>query len=422
MITKFADLLQQFQDKKLGEIQGQDITHKLTIGEMFEGVTAQITNRALPPVPDLRVERGFVRGPNGELSREVDCMVVTGSGAPVPNTSKYVYRIDQVICVLEVKKTLNASEVRDARDKLAIVAKMAREFHLEKKTPVKFDRAALSFSLITGKHVGSLSDFRRLSPSLQAIFNLIATETLLPLRIIYSFGGYKTESGLRTAVVEACEQEGRASIDLEGFPDQVICGSFSVLKAAGNPYCLSTDDNQWSVVVSCSESPIRIMLELIWEKLSTLANAGVFFNDDLRPEKLKPLLMTEWDTSDRKPILRHMDYSEKQLAQYNKEKAPWEPSSLNDTEATVLMHLNQLGPTDLNDSQFLSFCASEGTSGNSIAKSLLQKRLVSERDGKIFPIHDPIIIHYMPTGEAYASFDQRLLASWLEERLRSSQN
>jgi hypothetical protein len=414
VITKFADLLKRLQEAKLAEIEEQDITHALTIGEMFEGVTAQIANRTLPPVSNLRVERGFIRGPDGELSREVDCMIAHGDGMPVPNTAKFVFPIEQVICALEVKKTLNANEIRDAQEKLTIIAKMAKEFHLRKKTPFDFGRAALSFSLITGKHVRNLPDFQSLPPTLQSIFNLIATETLLPLRIIYSFGGYKTEHGLRRAVIDACQRG--ESIDLEGVPDQAIYGPFSILKAAGNPYCLSTADNQWPVVVSCGESPIRIMLELIWEKLSTLVNAGVFFNDDLQEEKLKPLLVVGWNDSAGKPILERLEYSEKELAAYNKEKAPWEPSMLDGAEATVLMHLNQFGPTDVKDKDLLAFCKGQGSDGAAVAQSLLKKRLVAERDGKIFPIHDPIVMHFAPDGNVYAAFDQRLLSSWFARK------
>ncbi|KXF91841.1 DUF6602 domain-containing protein [Phaeobacter inhibens] len=73
---------------------------------MYEGLTADILGRTIPPGLDLKVVSGFAEDHDGKLSNQIDCMLVRGEGTPVPYTSNYKWHIKDVIAVIEVKKNL----------------------------------------------------------------------------------------------------------------------------------------------------------------------------------------------------------------------------------------------------------------------------------------------------------------------------
>jgi hypothetical protein len=49
MITKIADLLNELRIAEAERIDQQQIKHTTTIGDMYEGLTASVLERAIPP-------------------------------------------------------------------------------------------------------------------------------------------------------------------------------------------------------------------------------------------------------------------------------------------------------------------------------------------------------------------------------------
>ena len=93
MITTIAALLRDLMKKEAERLDGQDIAHGPTIGNMYEGLTRDILDRAIPADLDVRVVDGFVRGADGRLSPQMDAMVVVGEGEPIPYTSGFVCQL-----------------------------------------------------------------------------------------------------------------------------------------------------------------------------------------------------------------------------------------------------------------------------------------------------------------------------------------
>lgn len=77
------------------------------IGGMYEGLTKEIVEKSLFDGMNLRVVSGKITNQvDGKLSDQIDCMVVIGNGTKLPYSGDYIYDIDQVIMVIEVKKNL----------------------------------------------------------------------------------------------------------------------------------------------------------------------------------------------------------------------------------------------------------------------------------------------------------------------------
>ena len=94
----------------------KEIEHPGIFGSMYEGLTKEILSKAMPESDVLRVVTGKIRNSMGKLSRQLDCMIVLGDGERVPFTDCYIYPVDRVLMIVEVKKTLLGEELSDAMD------------------------------------------------------------------------------------------------------------------------------------------------------------------------------------------------------------------------------------------------------------------------------------------------------------------
>ena len=89
MINTIYELLSLLKDKGIAEIEPYlSIQHNPTIGDMYEGLTKILTDKAIFKGLDLRVTSGKIKNIYGVLSRQIDCMIVVGDGEKIPFTKK----------------------------------------------------------------------------------------------------------------------------------------------------------------------------------------------------------------------------------------------------------------------------------------------------------------------------------------------
>jgi hypothetical protein len=84
-VAEFLHALKEEEARRLAEV---DIDHAPTIGQMYEGLSKDLLGRAIPPQLGLRVVSGFITDGLGRRSGQIDCMLVSGDGDPVPYTGK----------------------------------------------------------------------------------------------------------------------------------------------------------------------------------------------------------------------------------------------------------------------------------------------------------------------------------------------
>jgi hypothetical protein len=78
----------------------------------------EVLSASIPIELNLRVVSGFITNSDGELSDQIDCMLVQGEGERIPYTDDFKYNIDNVIAVIEVKKNLYSKEIESAYENL----------------------------------------------------------------------------------------------------------------------------------------------------------------------------------------------------------------------------------------------------------------------------------------------------------------
>src|ERR1700754_931216 len=100
MIKTIADFLEEFKRKSLDKIMvdDEDISHNPTIGNIFEGLTSAILHKSIFEGLNLRiVNNSFIYNDTGEISPEMDCMIVIGEGIEISFTRQYKYHFKSVI-------------------------------------------------------------------------------------------------------------------------------------------------------------------------------------------------------------------------------------------------------------------------------------------------------------------------------------
>jgi hypothetical protein len=107
MIKTVSDFLAELKSKGTELIKKYEIVdHPVLIGDMYEGLTQEILNKSIFVGLNLKIVGGKIKNLKGDLSSEIDCMLVEGEGEKLPFTEKYIYHFTQVIAVIEVKKIL----------------------------------------------------------------------------------------------------------------------------------------------------------------------------------------------------------------------------------------------------------------------------------------------------------------------------
>jgi hypothetical protein len=418
MIASFADFLLQLKEKEEVVLKSQKIQHAPTIGDMYEGLSKELLSRAIPINVDLRVVDGFLKDGQGNLSPQIDCMVVTGKGDRIPYTDSYVWRVEDVLAVFEIKKNLYSAEVSDAYPKLRKVSAMFTDTWLAHGMARPIDRSAKAFEMTTGvalPHASYIDDF---DLQLQQIFQTIFIEEYAPLRVLLGYQGFASEYSLREGFIGYLENHPKPSpgFGLNSFPNQIICGMNSIVVATGHPYCSRLVNGRWAAVMSSSENPLRILLEMFWTKICCRFNLTMPDDDSLIEESFSPLLFAEagkvgeelgW--SYRVEQLSNADLS-------TRKSRTWEPIFVSTGLASILMMLNGKGSIGLDDPDFVDFLKKEGKTRERAVEEIVSLGLGAV-SGTTLRAVQSFAMTFLPDGRTAVAFEQDRLQLWMKQNL-----
>lgn len=106
MISKASELLEAFIAEEVGKLAGIKMPHMPTLGEAYEQITKHGVDSefVIPKGLDLKVVSGFIALGGEQLNPQIDCMLVHGEGVRFGLTDSYIYDIENVLCIFEVKK------------------------------------------------------------------------------------------------------------------------------------------------------------------------------------------------------------------------------------------------------------------------------------------------------------------------------
>ncbi|QOR62812.1 DUF6602 domain-containing protein [Sulfurovum sp. ST-21] len=426
MIRKASELLELFIQEESRKLEGLDMPHMPTLGSAYEEVTKQgiDKNFAIPKFLDLRVVSGFITVGGEMLPQQVDCMLVHGDGQRYGLTEQFIYDIDKVLCLFEVKKTLRKNDYIDAFYHLgAIRRKFAEyfEYRLENEDYEPDIKAARRhFSQITGKIAPECySGIHTLSKSDGILFYTLVQETLAPVSIIHGYEGYKTENGLRSAFIDILEEKrkkGGDGLGVPNIPTLVTSNNLCLVKGNGVPFLTIKDKNKWIAVFSTRHNSAKLILELIWSKISLYFDAKMPWNDGLHMDSIQPLLMAEAVEEGDKAgwMYNTLEFKEGQLRRDDDNN--WEPAPLGKAEIAAINIMAIRGgylPLDEEMDEFLK--KEHDTSLNEVAENLILTRFFMRDENYIRPttMHTHIIT--TDDGNGFVANEKDRFDLWCKE-------
>ncbi len=295
MIKNISELLQGFMAEETAKLNAYELKHGPTIGDMYEGLSAEILNRAIPPQLNLKIVEGFIIDGNESISGQMDCMLVRGEGELIPHTKSFKWHVKDVLVVFEVKKNLYSKDLINSFYKLRQVSESYSKYlfegeHKEDKV-VDLSSSYKTFSQLTGVTAPKYQNRGILSKENELIYTTIFMEQLMPVKIVLGYDGFSSEFGLREGLMKFLEKEGTgAGYGVPSFPQLIICGKYSLVKSNGRPYLSPMRDGYWDFMLSTRVNPVLLMLEFIWTKLSLEFDIIMPWGDDLELEALNEFL------------------------------------------------------------------------------------------------------------------------------------
>lgn len=425
MIRKASELLNEFIEVEKTKLEGFDMPHMPTLGTAYEEITKQgiYQDFAIPKNLDLRVVSGFISIGGEMLAEQIDCMLVHGEGAKYGLTQQYVYDIESVLCIFEVKKTLRKSDYIDAMQHLAkIRRKFADNFEDRLNEGYKPDiaYARRRFSQLTGKVAPEeYLGIHSLSKADGLLFYVLVQESLAPITIIHGYEGYKTEKGLRTVfsdILEDAWKAGGSGFGIPSIPTLVTANNFCLVKGSGVPFVVVKNKDEWVPVFSTRHNSAKLILELIWSKISNYFDVKMPWDDGLHMDSIQPLLIakagefngvTGW-------VYKTEEYKEKYMER--EDDNVWAPSVLGKAEISAINNMAMQGgylPLDEGMSEYLK--GKYGLTVEQVAEALVLTRQFM-RDGEyIRPIHQHTFVITNDDGTGFVAFERDRFDLWCAE-------
>ncbi|ALY44149.1 hypothetical protein APA66_24330 [Pseudomonas aeruginosa] len=343
MIKKASELLERFIAVEVEKLSGVNMLHMPTLGSAYEEITRQgiFQDYAIPKDLDLRVVSGFISVSGEMLPEQIDCMLVHGDGQQYGLTQQYIYDVNKVLCFFEVKKNLKKADYADAIGHLAKIRRKFADSFEERLVSEDYEPditvARMRFAQITGRAAPErYRDINGLSVADGVLFYCLVQESLAPVAIIHGYEGYKTEYGLRTAFIDFLDEnksKGGEGFGVPSIPALVTSNQFCLVKANGIPFLGVGEFGEWVPVVSTRYNSAKLILEIIWSKISIYFNLKMPWDDGLYIDNAEPLLIAK-AVEEGGWLLRPYEPKERDLKR--DDNLCWAPAKLGEAEISAV--------------------------------------------------------------------------------------
>nr|BDT27409.1 hypothetical protein BHI3_08750 [Bacteriovorax sp. HI3] len=414
MIKNIEELLSQLVavEKKIQD--EYPINHAPTIGKMYEGLTSKIISKTASFFPELNlnVVSGFIiDDKNNSKSKQIDCMLVTGTTELIPNTSDYVVHINQVIAIFEVKKELTKSDLEDA---------LALFQNIDNYLPSKDTPSNLfldSFKAIIKELPPENKKYDGYTPFEIMMSHVLTIEAVTPLKIIIGYNGHKTEKGLRDAFLSIIEE----NIDHKGYsptalPSLIISGQNTLIKLNGMPFSSGEySPGTWDLIASNNSNPLHYILEVIFTRLTYYFNLPPeVFGDDLEGEQCAPLIKANFDHNLNGWHYNGIDLSKKALTKLTPSKS-WAPVPLSKFEWIFINMLNKNPNMRTYDKNFESMLAEYNLDKDQFIFNLKKTGLITTTKTKFTYLTKELTTVILPSGTYAGDASDPRFKNWLCE-------
>lgn len=369
MINTIKDLLESLRLQGINEISAfSDIKHGPTIGDMYEGLTKEMMDKAIFKNLDLKVCSGFIFNGENELSKQIDCMIVVGDGIKIPYSQDYKYCINQVIAVIEVKKDLFGKEMDSAYKNLLSVKNIIKPDH-----DMTIDIIEQAYENVTGAKLPERQEIDKLTEAEQYLYHAIVVESYMPIRITFGYGGFSTEKSLRDAFMEYMSKNLKVKgYGVTSIPSLIIANERTIIKTNGIPFAISSENQkpgEWLVLGSANRAPIFFLLYLIWTRLYYLfpdLPEEIFDNTEI---PINPLMKAKGGKAG-------WEYTFIDVELEDSNEGLWEPLEITLMSNALLKMIEKGYSITVDDKCMIEECKKNGEDYNKVIEDLLYKRII----------------------------------------------
>lgn len=381
MIKRVSNLLYQLrlrEEKLLGK---ETVRHGPTIGNMYEGLTKSLLSTAMPIGKELALVDGFVEGKSGELSRQIDCMLVRGSGTRIPHTKSYKWPIPDVIAVFEIKKSLHSREMLSSQGVLETVTDLFKPI-FETARPKLTTNPVENFIQLTGRLPRKFEEDGGID---NEIINNLLFDLFVPIRVVFAYDGYSSEEALRKGFIKYLEPKilGDEIVVPSYLPELVICGNFAIIKLNTQPYVGSMQEDWWPIYASSPSNPLALLLEVLFSRLASDGITPVIFEDDLSDNTLNDLMKMKFVVESEGVLNCHYAVLPHRVKPRQGENREWEPFMMSAEEWALACVVQDFGPIDQQDPKFTRWLRQTGIDLDLALHRLREKRLIIANDNKL---------------------------------------
>lgn len=423
MIETVADLLNDLKEKELKLNKKYEVVkHPGIIGEMYEGLTEKILNKSVFSDLDLRVVSGKIKNKNNSYSDEIDCMLVEGKGDKIPNTkNRYIYDINQVIAVIQVKKNLYSKDLKSGIDNIKSVLEI-KDLDYYDKYIDKLTRTA--FKLICKKDFYNVNK-NIISENEKNIYHMLRMDAFYPITIIWGYYGFSSEAKFRQAYYNFLSNK----INKKGYspsklPNLIICNDYSLFKLNGMPFGTGlTEDGYWPIYASSHINAVYYFLEILWTRISFKYQLSyTIFGEDLKIDQGNLFMKCKLLNKNGKKGWEYIcpKFSNDTLNR-ELERKDWEPVYLNEVQATIINRLCLGEEVNINDESLKKYINNNGYNVDQIVEELIETELVYLDNSKLKLLTDYCNLVITPEGE-YVAADNKTgrLTRWLNKQREES--
>lgn len=426
MLKKSSELLKCFIEYEKQVLADTPMFHMPTLGDGYEAITRDglAEDYAIPQHLNLNVVSGFITIGKVMIKKQIDCMLVCGEGFQYGRTEKYIYDIEQVLCIFEVKKTLTKADMSDATDHLAVIRREFSE-HFENKLVneqyvPEITSARKHFSQITGREAPEHYYYINDIPEEDGLlFYSLVQEMIAPITIIHGYDGYKTEYGLRTAFIDLLEEEfksGKRGYGVQSIPSLITSNEYCIIKSSGIPFVLVNGKSDWVVCGSSRHNSIELILELVWSKISNYFKIEMPWDDGLYMNNLAPMLIAIPRAT---PEASGWEYQTIELSEKNlirDDNREWSPIPITSVQVSIINLMAAYGGEfEVSDENLNYFQSKYGVDLNEEILRLIRTQYFMSGNGVIKPINPQTLILSIDDGSSYISADEDRLDSWCEK-------
>ena len=406
MIRTVADFLEALKFHHVSSLPDySEIDHPVMFGDMYEGLTRELLKKAIFEGVDLRVVAGKIRNSKGKLSHQLDCMIVVGDGEQIPFTSHFIYPPERVVMIVEIKKTLYGAQVEESMA-------LFQQFWAEVAEPMlpRTRILADAWRALCGTNLPTYEEANKLPFHRQMIYHTLVVESSMPLRVVFGYEGYVDELKLREGYLAWMEKikelpyEQRFRLNLNTFPNLVVCRQASILKMDGLPYTAPMrEDGYCCWLASSGRQPMRFLLEMLWTRLVPSADLPPsVFGMDLEHEGVNPFMFAIAINGQKAGWGYEYYPMNKERLKKGNDDRPWHPADFSLNEFIVMQQLCAKGDLDTSDPDVLDLFTQGGITVADFAAKLSIERLAALNGSLLELITDECVCAMLPDGRMIA--------------------